>query len=217
MIYGYARVSSKDQNLDRQLEEFKKWEKENNQTIDLIYSDKESGKNFERKSYQKLKSDLKEKDLLIIKSIDRLGRNYEMIIEEWHDITKKIKADILVLDMPLLDTRDRKENLTGKFISDIVLQLLSYVAETERANIKSRQAEGIKIAQAKGVKFGRPSILDERLDFDEYYFKQDLKTMNWIRFCDKYGISRAIYFKYRKKFYPELVKSFKINKKRVLK
>ena len=161
MIYGYARVSSKDQNLDRQLEEFKKWEKENNQTIDLIYSDKESGKNFERKSYQKLKSDLKEKDLLIIKSIDRLGRNYEMIIEEWHDITKKIKADILVLDMPLLDTRDRKENLTGKFISDIVLQLLSYVAETERANIKSRQAEGIKIAQAKGVKFGRPNTYNE--------------------------------------------------------
>lgn len=161
MIYGYARVSSKDQNLDRQLEEFKKWEKEHNQTIDLIYSDKESGKNFERKSYQKLKSDLKEKDLLIIKSIDRLGRNYEMIIEEWHDITKKIKADILVLDMPLLDTRDRKENLTGKFISDIVLQLLSYVAETERANIKSRQAEGIKIAQAKGVKFGRPNTYNE--------------------------------------------------------
>lgn len=161
MIYGYARVSSKDQNLDRQLEEFKKWEKENNQTIDMIYSDKESGKNFERKSYQKLKSDLKEKDLLIIKSIDRLGRNYEMIIEEWHDITKKIKADILVLDMPLLDTRDRKENLTGKFISDIVLQLLSYVAETERANIKSRQAEGIKIAQAKGVKFGRPNTYNE--------------------------------------------------------
>ena len=98
----------------------------------------------------------------------------------------------------------------------MVLQILAYVSQKEREKIKERQKQGIRIAKEKGVKFGRPSILDERLDFDEYYFKQDLKTMNWIRFCDKYGISRAIYFKYRKKFYPELVKSFKIKKKRLL-
>lgn len=198
MIYGYARVSSKDQNLDRQLEEFKKWEKENNQTIDLIYSDKESGKNFERKSYQKLKSDLKEKDLLIIKSIDRLGRNYEMIIEEWHDITKKIKADILVLDMPLLDTRDRKENLTGKFISDIVLQLLSYVAETERANIKSRQAEGIKIAQAKGVKFGRPNTYNE--DFIKRVKEEYDRGVKIKDISAKFGVSVDRIMVWKRKF-----------------
>lgn len=198
MIYGYARVSSKDQILDRQLEEFKKWETENNQTIDMIYSDKESGKNFDRKSYQELKSNLKEKDLLIIKSIDRLGRNYEMIIEEWHDITKKIKADILVLDMPLLDTRDRKENLTGKFISDIVLQLLSYVAETERANIKSRQAEGIKIAQAKGIKFGRPNTYSD--DFIKSIKEEWDRGVKAKDISVKYGVSLDRIMVWRRKF-----------------
>ena len=209
MIYAYARVSTKEQNLDRQLEELKKY-------TDKIYQEKQSGKDFEsRIIYQKMKKKLSDGDLLIIASLDRLGRNYEQIISEWKDITNK-GCDIQVLDMPILNTKNGVDGLDGKFISNMVLQILAYVSQKEREKIKERQKQGIRIAKEKGVKFGRPSILDERLDFDEYYFKQDLKTMNWIRFCDKYGISRAIYFKYRKKFYPELVKSFKINKKRVL-
>ena len=209
MIYAYARVSTKEQNLDRQLEELKKY-------TDKIYQEKQSGKDFEsRIIYQKMKKKLSDGDLLIIASLDRLGRNYEQIISEWKDITNK-GCDIQVLDMPILNTKNGVDGLDGKFISNLVLQILAYVSQKEREKIKERQKQGIRIAKEKGVKFGRPSILDERLDFDEYYFKQDIKTMNWIRFCDKYGISRAIYFKYRKKFYPELVKSFKIKKKVVL-
>ena len=209
MIYAYARVSTKEQNLDRQLEELKKY-------TDKIYQEKQSGKDFEsRIIYQKMKKKLSDGDLLIIASLDRLGRNYEQIISEWKDITNK-GCDIQVLDMPILNTKNGVDGLDGKFISNMVLQILAYVSQKEREKIKERQKQGIRIAKEKGVKFGRPSILDERLDFDEYYFKQDLKTMNWIRFCDKYGISRAIYFKYRKKFCPELVKSFKIKKKVVL-
>lgn len=155
MIYGYARVSTKDQNLARQIDELQK-------IAEQIYSDKESGKDFNRPAYKKLIKKIKKGDTLVIKSIDRLGRNYDMIIEEWQRITKKIEADIKVLDMPLLDTTT-KGDLTGKFISDLVLQILSYVAETERANIKQRQAEGIRIAKANGVKFGRPRKEPENL------------------------------------------------------
>ena len=133
MIYGYARVSTKDQNLDRQIEELKRY-------TDKIFADKLSGKDFERQEYKQMIKKLKKGDLVIIKSIDRLGRNYDLIIEEWQRITKKIGANIKVLDMPLLDTTQTQE-LTGKFISDLVLQILSYVAETERKNIKQRQAE----------------------------------------------------------------------------
>ena len=156
LIYGYARVSSKEQNLDRQLVELQKY-------TDKIFADKESGKNFDRPEYKKLMRKLKAGDLLVIKSIDRLGRNYELIIKEWQRITKDIGADIKVLDMPLLDTT-QTQGLTGKFISDLVLQILSYVAETERQNIKQRQAEGIKIAKARGIKFGRPRKEPEDLD-----------------------------------------------------
>lgn len=159
MKYGYARVSSQDQNLERQTQEFIKFgiAKRN------IYADKKSGKDFERTAYLKLIRKLKENDLLVVKSIDRLGRNYSMIIEEWHKITHIIRADILVLDMPLLDTRAGENSLMGRFISDVVLQILSFVAEKERDNIRSRQAEGIALAKARGVKFGRPKItLDEK-------------------------------------------------------
>ncbi len=159
MKYGYARVSSQDQNLERQTQEFIKFgiAKRN------IYADKKSGKNFERTAYLKLIRKLKQNDLLVVKSIDRLGRNYSMIIEEWHKITHIIRADILVLDMPLLDTRAGENSLMGRFISDVVLQILSFVAEKERDNIRSRQAEGIALAKARGVKFGRPKItLDEK-------------------------------------------------------
>ena len=147
MEYGYVRVSTTTQNVDRQLDEMFKQGLDEKQ----IYIDKQSGKDFERPNYQKMKKRLKENDLLIIKSIDRLGRNYEMIIEEWSSITKDIKADIVVLDFPLLDTRTDNKNLVGKFISDIVLQVLSFVAQNERENIRQRQAEGIKIAKEKGI------------------------------------------------------------------
>ena len=154
MIYTYIRVSTKQQKIDRQYEEIK--------ALDIndknIYIDKESGKDFDRTNYKKLIKKLKKDDLLIIKSIDRLGRNYHMILDEWARITKNIEADIKVLDMPLLDTRIKNGNLVGKFISDIVLQVLSFVAENERNNIKERQAEGIRIAKEKGVRFGRPKI-----------------------------------------------------------
>ena len=155
MNYAYIRVSTKEQKIDRQYKEVKEFISDDK----YIYIDKESGKDFNRTNYQRLIKRLKENDLLVIKSIDRLGRNYKMIIDEWTRITKDIKADIKVLDMPLLDTRIDNKNLVGTLISDIVLQLLSFVAENERINIKTRQAEGIKIAKEKGIKFGRPKLI----------------------------------------------------------
>ena len=150
-IYGYVRVSSRDQNEDRQLMAFKALRiPEKN-----IYLDKQSGKDFERPQYRKMVRKLKKDDLLYIKSIDRLGRNYAEILEQWRLLTKEKGIDIVVLDMPLLDTR-RGKDLMGTFLSDIVLQVLSFVAENERSNIRQRQAEGIAVAKAKGVKFGRP-------------------------------------------------------------
>ena len=150
-IYGYIRVSSRDQNEDRQLIAMRE--------IDVpeknIYTDKQSGKDFERPQYKKLVRKLKRDDLLYIKSIDRLGRNYEEIQNQWRLLTKDKGVDICVIDMPLLDTR-RGKGLVGTFLSDIVLQVLSFVAENERVNIRQRQAEGIAAAKARGVRFGRP-------------------------------------------------------------
>ena len=152
-IYGYMRVSSKEQNEDRQkIALTEMGVPENN-----IYMDKQSGKDFERTQYKRLLRKLNENSMLYIKSIDRLGRNYGELNEQWRIITKEKKADIVVIDMPLLDTR-REKNLLGTFISDVVLALLSYVAENERTNIKQRQAEGIAAAKARGVKFGRPPL-----------------------------------------------------------
>ncbi len=149
--YGYVRVSTRDQNEDRQLIAMKELSipKKN------IFMDKQSGKDFERPQYKRLVKKLKPDDLLYIKSIDRLGRNYSEILEQWRILTKEKKTDIVVLDMPLLDTR-RGKDLMGTFLSDIVLQVLSFVAENERTNIRRRQAEGIAAAKARGVKFGRP-------------------------------------------------------------
>lgn len=152
-IFGYVRVSSKEQSEDRQLIAFKEFGIDERD----IYIDKQSGKDFNREQYNILKHILRENDVLVIKSIDRLGRNYNMIIDEWKDITKNIKADIVVLDMPLLDTRNNKD-LLGTFISDLILQILSYVAEQERTFIKQRQKEGIAAAKNNNVKFGRPKI-----------------------------------------------------------
>ena len=152
--FGYCRVSASDQNEDRQVEAM----------LDMginerdIFVDKASGKNFDRPQYQALKLQLRTGDILTIKSIDRLGRNYTQICEEWRSIVKEIKAHIRVLDMPILDTT-RTDGLIGEVISDIVLQLLSFVAEQERAFIKQRQAEGIKIAKEKGKHLGRPALL----------------------------------------------------------
>ena len=154
MDYGHARVSAKDQSLARQLDALQ----ELGLNDDVIFADKASGKDFNRPSYQRLMRKLKPGDVVFVKSIDRLGRNYQEIIEEWRSITQQKGAHIVVLDMPLLDTRNDKGELTSVFITDVVLQLLSYVAQMERDNIKQRQAEGIASAKARGVRFGRPKI-----------------------------------------------------------
>ena len=149
-VYGYVRVSTTDQNEDRQMIVMHQM----NVIRKNIFMDKLSGKDFERPQYRKLIGRLKKGDLIYILSIDRLGRNYEEIQEQWRVITKEIKADICVIDMPLLDTREGKD-LLGTFIADLVLQILSFVAESERRNIKERQKQGIEAAKARGVKFGR--------------------------------------------------------------
>ena len=151
MEYGYARVSTREQNEERQLIALREFGLNNGQII----LDKQSGKDFDRRGYRRLLRKLKDGDTLVIKSIDRLGRNYEVILEQWRIITKEKGAAIVVLDMPLLDTR-RSRDLTGTLIADIVLQLLSYVAQTEREFTRQRQAEGISAAKARGVQFGRP-------------------------------------------------------------
>ena len=151
--YAYGRVSAKDQKLERQLDAFMRC----GIAFNKIYCDKKSGKDFEREQYKKMIKKIKTGDLLVVKSIDRLGRNYDAIIIEWKHITQEVGADILVLDMPILDTRTYK-NLIGRLIADIVLQLLSFVAENERENIRTRQAEGIAIAKQKGIRFGRPRV-----------------------------------------------------------
>jgi DNA invertase Pin-like site-specific DNA recombinase len=193
MKYGYVRVSSQTQNIARQMEEMYKLGLSNKQ----IYIDKQSGKDFERKNYQRLKKKLKKGDLLIIKSIDRLGRNYEMIINEWADITKKIEADIQVIDFPLLDTRIEGENLIGKFISDIVLQVLSFVAQNERENIRQRQAEGIRIAREKGVHLGRPKYKLPN-NFNEVVCSYYKKELSILTSCSKLNMKRSTFLKYAK-------------------
>ena len=150
--YAYTRVSTKEQKIDRQISALDKF----NIPEKNIYCDFQSGKDFERPQYKRLMKRIKRGDLLIIKSIDRLGRNYSEILKQWRYITKDIQADILVLDMELLDTRHSTNDLTGTLIADIVLQLLAYVAQTEREFIRQRQAEGIAAAKERGVRFGRP-------------------------------------------------------------
>lgn len=150
-MYGYARVSTREQKEDRQMLALKKQRVPRKN----IYMDKQSGKDFERPMYKRMLKRMKEDDLLYIKSIDRLGRNYEEILEQWRVLTREKKVDIVVLDMPLLDTR-RGKDLMGTFLSDIVLQVLSFVAENERKNIRQRQQEGIEAARLRGVQFGRP-------------------------------------------------------------
>ena len=165
-IYGYARVSTKEQNEDRQIIALSEY----GVAAKNIYLDKASGKDFERDNYKRMIKRLRKSDILIIKSIDRLGRNYEEIINQWQHITKTVGADIVVLDMPLLDTTKNKDFL-GTFIADLVLQILSFVSQNERENIRQRQAEGIAAAKARGVHFGRKLefIADNYIDIFNRY------------------------------------------------
>ena len=193
MKYGYVRVSTTTQNIYRQMEEMHKF----GLTDEFIYIDKQSGKDFDRPNYQIMKNKLKKDDLLIIKSIDRLGRNYEMIIKEWSDITKVIEADICVIDFPLLDTRSENTNLVGKFISDIVLQVLSFVAQNERENIRQRQAEGIRIAKEKGVHMGRPRYKLPN-NFIEIVIRYHNKELTHMEAAEILNMTRGTFLKYSK-------------------
>lgn len=187
--YGYIRVSSTDQNEDRQriAMEAKDVPKKN------IYIDKQSGKDFERPQYKRLVRRLKAGDLLYILSIDRLGRNYKDVQEQWRVLTKEKNVDICVIDMPLLDTRTAKD-LMGTFIADLVLQILSFVAENERANIKKRQEQGIAAAKARGVRFGRPEkpVPENFVEIVRQWDRQQLKTKEALRLCD---MSRATFYR----------------------
>lgn len=187
--YGYGRVSSKTQNEARQIKALV----ESGVDENFIFIDKQSGKDFNREQYQILKHALRENDLLVIQSIDRLGRNYEMIVEEWRTITKDIKADIQVLDMPLLDTRLKKD-LLGTFINDLILGLLSYVAHTEREKIKTRQREGIDIAKSKGVKFGRKRIKYPS-NWDEVISKWKNNEVTAVSAMKELGLKQTTFYK----------------------
>lgn len=187
--YGYVRVSSREQNEDRQLDALRGIEIEERN----IFIDKQSGKDFERPQYKRLVRKVKREDLIYIKSIDRLGRNYSEIQEQWRFLTKEKGADIVVLDMPLLDTR-RGKDLMGTFLSDIVLQVLSFAAENERTNIRQRQAEGIAAAKARGVRFGRPQI-----NMPEYFGKtvrswerKEITVEEAVRRC---GVSESTFYR----------------------
>lgn len=187
--YGYVRVSSREQNEDRQLDALRGIEIEERN----IFIDKQSGKDFERPQYKRLVRKVKREDLIYIKSIDRLGRNYSEIQEQWRFLTKEKGADIVVMDMPLLDTR-RGKDLMGTFLSDIVLQVLSFAAENERTNIRQRQAEGIAAAKARGVRFGRPQI-----NMPEYFGKtvrswerKEITVEEAVRRC---GVSESTFYR----------------------
>ena len=189
MIYGYAGVSSYEQNEERQIIALKKA----GVTDKKMYIDKMSGKNFNRPQYKKLIRKLKKGDLLFVLSIDRLGRNYEEIQEQWRFLTKDKGVDICVIDMPLLDTR-RDKDLIGTFIADIVLQLLSFVAQNERENIKIRQCQGIDAARARGVKFGRPEkkLPDNFISLVDSWRKNEIELSTVLKIC---GISQSTFFR----------------------
>lgn len=188
--YGYVRVSSRDQNEARQLVAMKEFGVPDNN----IFMDKQSGKDFNRPSYARLMKKLKPGDVLVVKSIDRLGRNYDEILEQWRIITKEKQAAIVVLDMPLLDTRSNRD-LTGTLIADIVLQLLSYVAETERAFIRQRQAEGIAAAKARGQRFGRPAK-DRGEEYEACVTQWKEGTLSAAQASRRLGVSHNTFLKW---------------------
>ena len=188
-VYGYVRVSTREQNEDRQIIALE----DVNVPQKNVYVDKQSGKDFNRPRYKRLLKILKEDDLLYVKSIDRLGRNYEEILEQWRFLTKKKRIDIVVLDMPLLDTR-RGKDLMGTFLSDIVLQVLSFVAENERKNIRERQKEGIEAARLRGVQFGRP-IKQMPENFEMIYKRYMEREITGEQAADVCNVSRATFYR----------------------
>ena len=193
-LYGYIRVSTKDQNEDRQIIAMKEFGiKDRNMIVE-----KESGKDFDRPKYRGLIKKLRTGDVIVVKSIDRLGRNYTEILEQWRYIAKEIHADIVVLDMPLLDTRNSRD-LTGTLIADIVLQLLSYVAQTERENIRIRQREGIEAAKRKGVQFGRPQ-LPKIEGYRQVIRDWEEKKIDGKTAAEILGCSRACLYKWAAKY-----------------
>lgn len=194
--YGYVRVSTKEQNEDRQIIAMHEYGVPDGN----IYTDKQSGKDFQRPKYRKLLRKLKRGDLLYIKSIDRLGRNYTEILEQWRILTKEKGIDICVIDMPLLDTR-RGKDLVGTFLSDVVLQVLSFVAENERCNIRQRQAEGIAAAKAKGVRFGRPPK-PLPPGFDKVYRRWQAGELTGKQAAEALGIPAST-FRYKAKRYTD--------------
>lgn len=201
MIYGYARVSSKEQNLDRQLAELRQAGVEERN----IFTDKESGKTFNRKAYNLLvgteesASMLRKNDLLIVYSIDRLGRNYSEIMKQWKYITQEIQANIKVLDMPLLDTSKQDNSLDNRFVAELVLQILSYVAQKERENIKIRQAQGIKIAKEKGKHLGRPSA-EFPLNWKEVYSEWKNKDITAVEAMKRMELKKNTFYNLVKRY-----------------
>ena len=191
MEYAYVRVSTRDQNVDRQIDTFKSI----GFTDKQIYIDKQSGKSFQRPAYLKLQRKIKPNDVIYIKSIDRLGRNYDEILDQWRVITKQKHVAIVVLDFPLLDTRKKDNDLTGTFVADLVLQILSYVAQTERELIHKRQEEGIAAAKRRGVKFGRKSLkLPENFDFVKNQYKSgDITYRKAAEMC---GMKPSTFYRY---------------------
>lgn len=189
--YGYARVSSRDQNLDRQLDALTRFGVERTR----IYADKASGRDFKRPEYQRLIRLLNCDDVLVIKSIDRLGRNYDEIIAQWRLLTKELRVGVVVLDMPLLDTRVSDRDLTGVFIADMVLQLLCYVAQLERETIRQRQAEGIAAARARGRRFGRPPL--QRPDnYEDVCKRVAAGKMTHLQAAHELGVCRTTFEKW---------------------
>ena len=187
--FGYIRVSSKDQNEGRQLDAMKKMGINGRD----IYLDKQSGKNFERANYQLLKRVIRKGDILYIHSLDRFGRNKEEILQEWNDLTKNIEADIVVLDMPLLDTTQYKDSM-GTFIADLVLQILSWMAEEERERIRKRQREGIDLALQNGIQFGRPAVFVSE-EFKEVYRKWKAKELTAVEAMQEAGVKKTSFYK----------------------
>lgn len=197
ITYGYVRVSAKDQNLARQIDALLEFGVERQR----IYEDKASGRDFDRPGYRRLLRRVRSGDVVVVKSIDRLGRNYRDILEQWRLITKELGAEIVVLDMPLLDTREREMGLTGAFLSDVVLQLLSYVAQVERDSIRQRQAEGIAAAQARGVRFGRPRL--ERPDrYEDVWAQYQEGAMTRKQASAELGVSTATFDRWRQEDEP---------------
>jgi DNA invertase Pin-like site-specific DNA recombinase len=193
--YGYARVSTAGQNIDRQVEALTAAGVDGR----FIFIDECSGKDFLRPQYMVLINALRAGDLLVVQSIDRLGRNYSEIGEEWRRITKDIRADVRVLDMPLLDTAARKDGLTDVLVADLVLQILSYVAEQERSHLRRRQAEGIALAKAKGKHLGRPKAVFPQ-NFEDVYRLWKAKEISGVRAMEKMGLKKNTFYKLVKRY-----------------